>query len=396
MTDGIWILNVKPIDGLPEGFRQDFGRIRHQNGRTFTQIHTFVQRLIKTHANSILMSSSSSHWLTSFFGKNLYIYLSLFFSVPLFFMIETYVRAIGIHEDEAVAGTITFLFIVGIFAGRYLSQLWISLTKPIANEYISGMILLVIGCVIALFVLPFQGNKLIQLLFWIPFVIVPLALGTLIKMVRNNVQYQLREAQQVAAHSKSELQLLQSQLSPHFLFNTLNNLYGLSITQHEKIPPLLLKLSDLLRYSVYETKELFVPLKDELAYINNYIDFEKIRIGERLMLTMSIESLPKADIKITPMLLIVFIENAFKHSKNTVDERIFIEITLKTWSDSILFSVKNSYNPAQEVENSSEKHSGFGLVSVKKRLELLYPNQHELKIEEKDGFYHVMLQLKMK
>ncbi|HAK78871.1 MAG TPA: hypothetical protein DCM71_18670 [Runella sp.] len=342
------------------------------------------------------MSTPPSHWLTSFFGKQLYIYLSLLFSVPLFLMIEIYVRNLGIHEDEATASAITFLFIIGVFAGRYLSQLWISPKKPIDNEYVIAMILLIIGCIIAVFVLPFQGNRLIKFLFWIPLVFIPLLLGGLIKIVRHNVQFQLREAQTSAAHSKSELQLLQSQLSPHFLFNTLNNLYGLSITQHEKIPPLLLKLADLLRYSVYDTKEVFVPLKDELTYINNYIDFEKIRIGERLMLTTAFESLPRPDIKIAPMLLIVFIENAFKHSKNTAEEHIFVEITLKTWADSILFSVKNSFSLPQEGENVIDKHSGFGLASIRKRLELLYPNEHELKIEETEGFYQVMLQLKMK
>lgn len=342
------------------------------------------------------MSTPQSHWLTSFFGKQLYIYLSLLFSVPLFLMIEIYVRNLGIHEDEATASAITFLFIVGVFAGRYLSQLWISPSKTIDNEYIIAMILLIIGCIIAVFILPFQGNRLIKFLFWIPLVFIPLLLGGLIKIVRHNVQFQLREAQTSAAHSKSELQLLQSQLSPHFLFNTLNNLYGLSITQHEKIPPLLLKLADLLRYSVYDTKEVFVPLKDELTYINNYIDFEKIRIGERLMLTTAFESLPRPDIKIAPMLLIVFIENAFKHSKNTAEEHIFVEITLKTWADSILFSVKNSFSLPQEGENVIDKHSGFGLASIRKRLELLYPNEHDLRIEEEEGFYQIMLRLKMK
>ena len=342
------------------------------------------------------MSNSHNHWLTSFFGKNLYIFLSLLCSIPLFFMIETYVRAIGIHEDEAVAATVTFLFVIGVFAGRYLSQLWISPTKTIANEYIIGMILLIMGCAVGLFALPFQGNKLVQLLFWIPFIIIPLALGALIKMVRNNVQHQLREAQTTAANSQTELQLLQSQLSPHFLFNTLNNLYGLSITQHEKIPPLLLKLADLLRYSVYDTKELFVPLKEELAYINNYIDFEKIRLGERLVLTTSMEEITNPEIKIAPMLLIVFIENAFKHSKNTADREIFIDITLKTWANSILFSIKNSHGPAPEEGNLVNKNSGFGLASVRKRLELLYTGEHDLKVEDKGGFYQVMLQLKMK
>lgn len=342
------------------------------------------------------MSTSQSHWLTSFFGNNLYIFLSLLFSIPLFLTIEMYVKAIGIHEDEAVAATVTFLFVIGVFAGRYLSQLWISPSKPISNEYIIAMGLLIIGCVIGLFALPFQGNMATRLLFWIPFVIVSLALGTMIKMVRNNVQYQLREAQTTAANSQSELQLLQSQLSPHFLFNTLNNLYGLSITQHEKIPPLLLKLADLLRYSVYDTKELFVPLKEELAYINNYIDFEKIRLGERLVLTTSMEEITNTEIKIAPMLLIVFIENAFKHSKNTADREIFIDITLKTWANSILFSIKNSHGPAPEAGNILNKNSGFGLVSVRKRLELLYAGEHDLKVEDNGGFYQVMLQLKMK
>ncbi|WP_428660166.1 sensor histidine kinase [Runella sp.] len=342
------------------------------------------------------MSSSNNHWLISFFGKNLYIFLSLLCSIPFFFLLEIYVRSIGIGEDEAVAATVTFLFVIGVFSGRYVSQLWVSTSKPISNDYIFSLAVVIIGLVIALAAIQFQHARIFRSLFWIPVALIGFILGVLIKIVRINVSYQLREAQTTAAQSKSELQLLQSQLSPHFLFNTLNNLYGLSITQHEKIPPLLLKLADLLRYSVYDAKEVFVSLNDELAYINNYIDFEKIRIGERLLLRTAIEPLPKPDIKIAPMLLIVFIENAFKHSKNTADETVFVEITLKTWADSILFSVKNSYGPAQEVENTREKHSGFGLTSVKKRLELLYPNEHDLKIEEKDSFYHVMLQLKMK
>jgi LytS/YehU family sensor histidine kinase len=94
--------------------------------------------------------------------------------------------------------------------------------------------------------------------------------------------------------------------------------------------------------------------------------------------------------------LIIFIENAFKHSKNTADEHIYIEIALKIWANSILFSIKNSHGPAPEEGNLINKNSGFGLASVRKRLELLYPNEHDLKIEEKDNFYHVMMQIKMK
>ncbi|WP_191908705.1 sensor histidine kinase [Larkinella humicola] len=223
-----------------------------------------------------------------------------------------------------------------------------------------------------------------------------IAIGMLIKLGRITVENQLQESKAVAEQSQSELHLLQSQLSPHFLFNTLNNLYGISISQHEKIPTLLLKLSDLLRYSVYDAKELFVPLRDELSYINNYIDFEKIRIGDRLTLTTSVEDLTHADLKIAPMLLIVFIENAFKHSKNTTEPYISIDIHLKTWGNSILFAVKNSHGATSGESGFLEKNSGLGLANVKKRLDLLYPNAYELTIQNEGGFYQVMLQLKVK
>jgi LytS/YehU family sensor histidine kinase len=234
------------------------------------------------------------------------------------------------------------------------------------------------------------------ILFWLPFAICSLAAGMLIKIVRAYTQNRLREAQAAAAQNKSELHLLQSQLSPHFLFNTLNNMYGLSLTEHEKIPPLLLKLSDLLRYTVYEANEVFVPLKDELNYISNYIAFEQIRLGDRLVLNMDIESVTSADIKIAPMLLIVFIENAFKHSRNSAAQQIFITISLKLWGNLILFSVKNSQSSEKEDRSQMDKHSGFGLASVTKRLDLLYPGEHQLTVDNANELYTVMLQLKKK
>ena len=187
-------------------------------------------------------------------------------------------------------------------------------------------------------------------------------------MVRTVTQRQLTAAKSLAAHSESELQLLQSQISPHFLFNTLNNMYGLSITQHEKIPVLLLKLSDLLRYSVYDARKSYVPVKDELAYINNYIEFEKMRIGERLALTTDFEDFTSSDARIAPMLLIVFIENAFKHSKNSTNERIFVHISLKTWGNRLLFTCVNSYGDANS--DIETEHGGLGLDNTQKRLEL--------------------------
>lgn len=338
--------------------------------------------------------------LIGFFGQPLYIFLSLIISIPVYLVIETYVRSIDVHEDEAVAFAGTVFFFIGLFTGRYVAQIWTARLTSLPKELSFGLFILIIVCIGWLFFhadFPLQGRIAINLLLsWVPFMMISLSLGALIKIVHAISENQLKEAKTMAAHSKSELHLLQSQLSPHFLFNTLNNMYGLSITDHEKIPALLLKLAELLRYSVYDATEIYVPLKDEVAYINNYIEFEKIRIGDRLVLTTEIEEVIVPEIKIAPMLLIVFIENAFKHSKNTIDEKIYIDIKLKTWGNSILFSVKNSYGSEESEKSAINKSSGFGLDNVSKRLNLLYTGEHELNIKKDNSFYNVILQVKMK
>ncbi|SFF01393.1 GHKL domain-containing protein [Chitinophaga sp. CF118] len=345
-------------------------------------------------------SNVSGGIIEGFFGSFWYFILAMVVSIPIFIAVESYVKSVGIHEDEAVSFAATVCFMLGVFAGRYIAGIWMANTKTLPKAASAGMILLIIACTAWVFFhadFPLRERVAINLmLFWLPLVMISIATGALIKMVHAVNQHQLKEAQREVAQSKSELHLLQSQLSPHFLFNTLNNLYGLSITNHEKIPPLLLKLSELLRYSVYDASDVYVPLKDEITYIKNYIEFEKIRIGDRLVLTTDVEEMMDADVKIAPMLLIVFIENAFKHSKNTATDNIFIDIKLKTWGNSILFSVKNTYGKEVQDNNILNKSSGMGLPNVAKRLELLYHNAHELSVRSDEMFYKVELQLKMK
>lgn len=300
--------------------------------------------------------------------------------------------------DDEMAMVMTVYFMACLYAGKYLSFL-INNGKPTPGKTLSiiggaNIIGAALFLLITQVTVKFNLNYLRVLFIAIPFTLFSVCLGVTIQIVRTNMQYQLQEAKATAEQSRSELRFLQSQLSPHFLFNTLNNIYGISLTQHEKIPALLLKLSDLLRYSVYDAKELFVPLKNEIAYIKNYIGFEKIRIGDKLMLEETYEEVD-TPFNIAPMLLIVFVENAFKHSKNTTEEKIHIRIMLKKWANSILFSVENSYDGNTE-KNIVEKDSGFGLENVTKRLELLYNGEYDLTAEKKDGFYKVMLQLKSK
>lgn len=321
--------------------------------------------------------------------------------IPIFLTAHFYVEALMKRNTEQLAFLITIYTLSGVYVGRYVSQIWINKYRVIPRGIFMAFIVLMLACMITVFIvagLMVTGSKhfLAILVVGLSLLILSISTGIVIKLVRATIRNQLQDARATAEQSQSELKLLQSQLSPHFLFNTLNNIYGISLSRHEKVPPLLLKLSDLLRYSVYDAREQFVPLVNELEYMHNYIDFEKIRIGEKLKLVTDLEYHIDPKIRIAPLLLIVFIENAFKHAKNTTEQEIFIEIKLKIWGKRILFAVKNSSNGVRDEKSILSNNSGFGLDNVTKRLELLYPREYDLQITDEDGFYDVTLQLKVK
>jgi hypothetical protein len=203
----------------------------------------------------------------------IYVVLTAASSVPVFLGIDTYLNTIGAPHDEALAVAGTMVLFGCIYIGRHLATIWSVRQREIPKTVLNALAVAIAVCFVWLFIhadFQFQSFQAINLLlYWIPFVAIGLCTGALIKLFRMSTKKELEAAKTQAAQSQSELHLLQSQLSPHFLFNTLNNMYGLSITQHEKIPPLILKLSDLLRYSVYEANEIYVPIKDELDYIHN-------------------------------------------------------------------------------------------------------------------------------
>lgn len=330
-----------------------------------------------------------------------YVFFTLLAFIPLVITVHSFTRMLTDRGDEPISFLIAVYFIAGVYVGMYLAQIWTNRYKIIPQRYFILLgIIIVASLILIFFTVQFSivvEKHFLSLLFIaLPLLIMSLCSGILIKMVRATVKNQLQEARTDAAQSHSELKLLQSQLSPHFLFNTLNNIYGISLSRHESVPPLLLKLSDLLRYSVYDAREQFVPLQNELEYIHNYIDFEKIRVGEKLVLTTELEYHIDPKIRIAPLLLIVFIENAFKHAKNTTEQKIFIDIKLKVWGKNILFSVKNSSQPDKRGKGVLNEHSGFGLDNVRKRLELMYRNEYTLNIDDEEDHYIVVLQLKSK
>lgn len=335
-----------------------------------------------------------------FFGNRAYFLFSFVLAIPVWIATQSYITTLDIPEPETVGTSITACFFLAVFSGRYVAAIRSAKLTKTPYFAMTALSLLTIGLLSWLFIhaeFPLKHRTSLNLLFFLlPFVIIGFCCGVIIKLFRFNTQRQLAEAQKAAAQSKGELQLLQSQLSPHFLFNTLNNLYGLSITQHEKIPPLLLRLSELLRYTVYEAGETYVPLKMEMDYINNYIEFEKIRMGNRLVLTTDIQPVTDQEILIAPMLLIVFIENAFKYAGNTSSSESFIDIKMAVEGNLLAFRVSNSYSQEEDLRKLPGKNSGMGLANVYKRLELLYPSAHILDIDQQVNKYTITLQLKIR
>lgn len=195
-----------------------------------------------------------------------------------------------------------------------------------------------------------------------------------------------------ATIQESELQFLKSQINPHFLFNNLNNLYSYAIAQSPKTPAIILELSSVLRYMLYECREEFVPLSKEVAQLKNFTQLSELQIEERGTVTFTTE-LIQDNFRIAPLILIVFIENAFKHSQAGQSDNIRVEIDIRLSDDGELnFLCKNNFQPTSDTTDISH---GIGLANVRKRLQLLYPDAHQLTIQETDRQYEVHLSMQL-
>jgi hypothetical protein len=190
-------------------------------------------------------------------------------------------------------------------------------------------------------------------------------------------------------NAEAELQLLKAQVHPHFLFNTLNNIYSFTITQSPAAPLLVKKLSGMLRYMTNECDQPLVPLYKELKVLRDYIDLEKVRYGERLKLQVDIRGDSRNKL-IAPLLLIPFVENSFKHGSSKMLERPWINLEIRIGPDSLDFIISNS-KPPELPRHNGEK--GIGLRNVRQRLKLLYPREHHLEVSVKENLYHVKLDL---
>lgn len=188
---------------------------------------------------------------------------------------------------------------------------------------------------------------------------------------------------------KNELEFLKSQIQPHFFFNTLNNLYSLTLKKSDLAPEVVVKLSDLMSYMLYESDSQETTLRKEVEHIKNYLDLESLRFGKRLHLDFQVLGEVEQK-KIPPLLLLPFIENAFKHGTSHETGEIHLKIVLQVQAQRLLFEV---VNPRFENQNPRKKHKGLGLKNVKRRLDLLYGKQYHLAIQPTAKEYVISLEL---
>jgi len=334
-------------------------------------------------------------------GNRLVLHMLFSASILLLLLLGLYFLHIsGFRLKLVPALTNCLFFLLCIYTGRWLCQVFYLRNRFflfIIASLAAFLLLTVIEFLLVKYAFHHPYAGFLELLHGdMAFFLAGVVLGMLLKLISASMQKELQDAQVKAEQKESELNLLQSQLSPHFLFNVLNNLYGISIEEHERIPALLLKLSGLLRYSVYGGKKTLVPLKEELDYIRDYIEFEQIRMSDRLNLVVDIESANDPDIQIAPQVLIVFIENAFKHAKNTLRREIDVDISLKIKGNFICMEVSNSYEPNNNGDDFAGESSGLGLPNTLKRLDLVYGNDYRLEQHAENGLYHIKLNLKIK
>lgn len=336
--------------------------------------------------------------ITRLFESRLASHITFLTGIFLFFLVMV---ALTDHPSKLVfnAVVIGIFDILCVYAGRWCAR------RLLADNQFLPFLLRMGVATTAMTFLAVAGDHFLMigprrsfgryLTFNFPIAGALVVLGIFFTFTRASIIQRIKAAETAQRQKESELSLLLSQLRPHFLFNTLNNLYGLSLSEHEKLPKLLLKLSELLRYSLYETGAPFVPLRSEIQYLLNYIEFEQIRQGERMQVIENLSSIESGHWLVPPMILITFVENAVKHSKNTLHGGIVIDISAELVDETLCFAISNSIGSG-ELNAGQRASSGIGLAATIKRLDGLYGNDYKLDRYTRDNCYHVKIQMKVK
>ncbi len=218
--------------------------------------------------------------------------------------------------------------------------------------------------------------------------------STIVKIIADWVKY-VRERQELETRTmQSELRFLKSQINPHFLFNTLNNLYALTLKKDDKAPEIVIKLSEMMRYMLYECNEKRVLLSKEINYIRNYIDLEMLRQGKNVEISFEVDG-EVSDQKVAPLMFIPFLENSFKHGLSHQLTTGFVNMKMHVQDRTVDFYIENSKPETPPQQMHHRPSGGIGLVNVQRRLNLLYPDHYDLKIKDSPKTYAVNLKIEL-
>jgi two-component system, LytTR family, sensor kinase len=214
-------------------------------------------------------------------------------------------------------------------------------------------------------------------------------IGFLLFRLKQNIQQQKKLKQISLEKLRAEVSYLRAQINPHFLFNTLNNLYGLSLQQSAKTPELIMRLSRMMDYMLYEVEGTKVLLKRDLENLLNYIEMERIRQGNNALICYDVQGEVTNEL-VEPLLFLPLVENAFKHGVNQIIDGAYLEVKLIIRQEHLTCTVKNNYKTPRDQE---QFHQSLGLINLRKRLELFYPHRHFLEIYDDSINYHVKLDI---
>ena len=234
---------------------------------------------------------------------------------------------------------------------------------------------------------PFDAIACIE--YRLPAFLLTTAIGIAYKVVTDRTHEESLDKEKKEQNLKTELSFLRSQISPHFIFNILHSMLAMTRAKSDLLEPTILKLSGLMQYMLYETDEEKVSLSAEVEYLKNYIELQQQRFSNKVKINVSMNI--RGDYhEIEPMLLIPFVENAFKHGIGLIDKPQ-IDIALRLKENVLHFAVDNKFNPLHN--ETKDKTSGIGLANVTRRLNLLYPEKHNLSIKSNGNLFHASLQI---
>ncbi len=299
------------------------------------------------------------------------------------------------RDTDGSSGTINLETILSFFA--YAS---VHLFLPIYFHHLvlikklfykSRLVLYVISVFLLVTVVTVVSYFAFETSIFITFVttILALIIGAGFFMSKEALTNKLQLEDEKESQVEMKMKLLQEQVNPHFLYNVLNSIYNLAMFKPKLMPGVILKLSDLFRYSLESAKEQNVSLLDEIKFIDNYIDLQRLRL-EKTMITWEKNINQLQHLYIAPMLLITFIENSFKHGAQATVDNSYINLKISTQKSILFFSIKNN-----AMDNGLENTSRIGLKNVKKRLQLIYPNRHKLTITKTLNSFQVNLEIQL-